>query len=41
MLPYMERLGGRVVEAVFDDFSLAYRGFSGIIAMASTTKGFR
>jgi len=34
-LPYVERLSGRSVKAVFDDYALAYRGFTGIFAMAS------
>jgi len=41
MLPYVERLDGRTLEAVFDDFPLAYRGFSGIISVASRSKDFR
>jgi hypothetical protein len=41
MLPYVERLDGRNLKAVFDDYSLAHRGFIGIISMASTTSDFR
>jgi len=34
-LPYVKRIDGRSVKAVFDDFPMAYRGFTGIFAMAS------
>lgn len=36
ILPYVERLDGRTVAAVFDDYPAAYRGFVGIFSMASS-----
>lgn len=41
VLPYVERLDGRTLNAVFDNYPLAYRGLSGIISVASRTPDFR
>ncbi|MDP6457955.1 MAG: M55 family metallopeptidase [Candidatus Bathyarchaeota archaeon] len=35
ILPYIERLDGRTVAAVFDDYPTAYRGLNGIFYLAS------
>ena len=38
VLTYVERLGGRTVAAVFDDYPSAYRGLVGIISIASSAE---
>jgi D-amino peptidase len=38
VLPYVERLDGRTVAAVFDDYPSAYRGLRGIFSMASSAE---
>jgi D-amino peptidase len=40
-LPYVERVDGRTLKAVFDNYPMAHRGFTGIISVASRTPDFR